>query len=678
MHMLLLYEVLSRLSLPPFEEIPGNVEATADRTSSWTIPATTIDLVRVEEGPREGAFLFDAETVASLETLYRHVRDLPYRKGRAPGIYLDFLESEFSPLTLGRQARLRLKPIDSSNPRSTLDGFLDSVNRAHALVTGADAALRASPPDLSIEDARELEREASDLLKRAAGALDLSRVPNALRDDVGIESTLQLKEILDRITLPPYDAVPGPAQVAAAREAGHQMRWRVPSSEIEIVEITEGERKGEFLFSAGTVRGVSDAYMSVREIPYRIDHAAFTATMNEAYLSAHTSEGFYEFYISTPGFLLPQVTAMGRFLDSLPSWLKERYGLGRHALWQWIGLSLCGFIGIATAIVVIPTVNRFSRRLDEPMNYFVLLLAPATIALVVLTVTGFADADLNITGTSLAAAKSTGTATVYLMGAWALFILFKALAEVIVRSPKILEESLDASLIRIVARVVGFLAGAWLAIEGLSNLGLDLLPLLAGLGVGGLAVALAAQRTLANFIGGLILYANKPVQIGDFCLFGNEMGTVEQIGLQSTQIRTLERSIITIPNGQFSEMQLTNLAPRDRRLFRTTLRLRYETTPEQLRFVLARLRALLLGHPKVSADPGRVRFVSFGGYSKDIEIFAYLLCQDQNTFLAMQEDLLLRIDDIIAEAGTGFAIPSQTAYLSRDKGLDVQRVENAE
>jgi len=677
--MLLLYEVLSRLPLPPFEEIPGDEEVAAEGITSWTIPNTTISIEQVTAGPQAGAFLFDARTVEGLERLYRHVETLPYQAGRVPGIYLEFLESDLTPYALARQVRNRLKPIDSSHPRSTLEGFLESVNSAHALVRTADAALRASPPALSIEEAKAVEHEANNLLRRAAGALDLSKTPRSLRQDVGLEATLQLKEILDRIPLPPYDTVPGHSRVAAARageDGARLVRWRIPNTKIDIVEITEGEREGEFLFSAGTVARIAAEYREVEDVPYRALYEPFTATTDEAYGSPGTSPGFYKFYISTPGFLLPQTTWLGRIIDASPDWLKTKHL--RQALWQWIGLSLCVVIAIGTVIVVIPTVKRLTGRLRSPFDDWPPLLAPAAIALVVAFLTWFADTDLNITGGALTATKAVGTGTVFLMAGWAIYILCKALGELIIRSPRILEESLDASLLRIGARVIGFLAGAWFVIGRLSDLGLDLLPLLAGLGVGGLAVALAAQRTLANFIGGLILYANKPVRIGDFCLFGNDMGTVEHIGLQTTRIRTLERSVISVPNGQFSEMQLTNLAPRDRRLFRTTLQLRYETTPEQMRFVLARLRALLLGHPKVSPDPARVRFVTFSTYSKDVEIFAYLLCQDQNTFLAMQEDLLLRIDDIIGEAGTGFAFPSQTAYLSRDTALDAERGENAE
>ncbi|MBW2498249.1 MAG: mechanosensitive ion channel family protein, partial [Deltaproteobacteria bacterium] len=211
----------------------------------------------------------------------------------------------------------------------------------------------------------------------------------------------------------------------------------------------------------------------------------------------------------------------------------------------------------------------------------------------------------------------------------------------------------------------------------LGTLGVNISAAVAGLGVGGIAVALAAQKTIENLIGGISLFADRPVSVGDFCRWGDQVGTVEEIGLRSTRIRTLERTVVTVPNAVLSQMELDNFTKRDRRLLRTTLQLRYETTPDQMRFILAKLRELLISHPMVTPDPARVRFTGFDDYSKNVDVFAYLICQDQNTFLAIQEDIFLRMEDIINAAGSGFAFPSQTAYLARDPEFDDRRVDEA-
>jgi MscS family membrane protein len=203
----------------------------------------------------------------------------------------------------------------------------------------------------------------------------------------------------------------------------------------------------------------------------------------------------------------------------------------------------------------------------------------------------------------------------------------------------------------------------------LDNFGFNVTALLAGLGVGGIAVALAAQKTLENFFGGITIYADRPVRVGDFCRFGDKIGTVEEIGLRSTRVRTLDRTVVSVPNAEFSSLQLENFSKRDRIWYHPSIGLRYETTPDQLRFVLVEIRRMLYAHPKVDPDPARIRFESFGAYSLNLEIFAYVSVTDYGEFLEVAEDLNLRIMDIVEQAGTGFAFPSQTTYLEQGEPL---------
>lgn len=217
-------------------------------------------------------------------------------------------------------------------------------------------------------------------------------------------------------------------------------------------------------------------------------------------------------------------------------------------------------------------------------------------------------------------------------------------------------------------RVVKVFLGAIALLLLLQNLGFNVTGLIAGLGVGGLAIALAAQKSIANLFGGVSLIVDQPVRVGDFCHFGDgQSGTIEEIGLRSTRVRTLDRTVITIPNSEFSEIQIENYGARDKiRLF-ATLGLRYETTPDQLRAVLAELHKLLASHPMISDTPVRARFVAFGAYSLDVELSAYVRTSDLNEFLAVREDVFLRIMDVVQDCGTGFAFPSQTLYLGRDR-----------
>jgi MscS family membrane protein len=230
-------------------------------------------------------------------------------------------------------------------------------------------------------------------------------------------------------------------------------------------------------------------------------------------------------------------------------------------------------------------------------------------------------------------------------------------------------------------RLGGRLLQAAMAVVGMLALlrafGINLTPVLAGLGVGGIAVALASQKTLENLFGGMMVIGDSPVRIGNFCRVGSMTGTVEDIGLRSTRIRTLARTVISVPNAEFASTSIENFAARDKLLFQQTFGLRYETTADQLRFVIAESRRLLYQHAAVEQTDARVRLLRFAPSGFDVEVFAYLLTQDYAQFLAMQEDLLLRLMDVVAASGTALAFPSQTMYLGRDPGLDKEGAERA-
>ena len=158
-------------------------------------------------------------------------------------------------------------------------------------------------------------------------------------------------------------------------------------------------------------------------------------------------------------------------------------------------------------------------------------------------------------------------------------------------------------------------------------------------------------------MGGFVLFADKPVRVGEFCSFGDKMGTVEEIGLRSTRVRGLDRTVITVPNADFAQMQIVNFTRRDMNLFQCKIGLRYETTPDQLRYVAAKIRKLLIQHSKVSPDPARVRLSEFGNSAYVLEVFAFVMAADWGEFLAIKEDLNLRIAEIVRECGDQFRLP---------------------
>jgi MscS family membrane protein len=270
--------------------------------------------------------------------------------------------------------------------------------------------------------------------------------------------------------------------------------------------------------------------------------------------------------------------------------------------------------------------------------------------------------ELNITGWLLVALDVVLYAVAYLAAAWIAYLLSVGTAEWVISSPRIDPAGIDASLFRIAARVVGLAAGIAVIFYGATEIGLSIYGVIAGLGVGGLALGLAARPTLENLIGGLTLYADRTVKVGDFCQFGDKMGVVEEIGLRSTRIRAPDRTVITVANADLSNMQIINYTRRDRSLLRTMIGLRYETTREQMQNVLERIRTLLLDHPAVVRNTVRVRFRELGSYALGVEVYAQVDRAAMNEFLEIQEGILLDIMRIIEECGTAIAFPSQTTY----------------
>lgn len=375
-------------------------------------------------------------------------------------------------------------------------------------------------------------------------------------------------------------------------------------------------------------------------------------------------------------------TLIGRLVDLLPPGLVETRVLGL-APWQWIGLLVLAAFALAVAwvvtgvllFVVSRLVGRGEGRLDDQTRRAIrgplrLLVASILFAVV-----------LPVLRLSEGARERLGN-VVLVIGLFALIWLgFRAVNQIV----RVIAERLAAggaprlrALLPLGSALAKGLIVALAVVVLLENLGYNVAGILAGLGIGGLAFALAAQKTLENLFGGVSVIADEPVRVGDFCRFGDKIGTVEEIGLRSTRIRSLDRTVVSVPNAEFSMIQIENFGLRDKIRFYTILNLRYETTPDQLRYVLAQIRKLLASHSRVDPDPARVRFVAFGAHSLDIEIFAYVLSTDWSEFLGIREDLMLRIMDVVAEAGCSFAFPSQTLYLGRDTQPPPETVEHAE
>ena len=212
----------------------------------------------------------------------------------------------------------------------------------------------------------------------------------------------------------------------------------------------------------------------------------------------------------------------------------------------------------------------------------------------------------------------------------------------------------------------------------LSVLGFDTTTALAGLGIGSIAIAFAAQKTLENLLGGISIIGDQVLRVGETCRIDDQVGVVEDISLRSTRIRTLDSAELSVPNGQLANMNIENLSRYDKNSFRTTIELQRTTSPDQLRYLLANMRALLWKDPRVDANVARVRLVGFGESSLDVEVYCLILTPEWGEFLAIREDLLLKILQLVADAGTELAVPSRALNITENRSSGQMRANEQE
>ena len=503
-------------------------------------------------------------------------------------------------------------PVDAGEPASGESSLPDTPRGA---VTGYILAARAGD------------------YEKAAGFLDLSRLPEDERAESGPVLARQLKIVLD------------------------QKLWFGDMDGIS--DHPEGQRNDGLPDDRDAVGSIAtshgDVPIRLKRVPGPDGHLVwkFAPATVERIPDLNA-----EFGLGTLARYLPYETYRIRFLEV--------------ELWQWIGLVLIAAFSYLVALALIWPFSKLlrsrARRTETDTDDRIILASrlPAR-CLVALVVFRVAVGQLRLSIPAMHALVLVFRVAVLVLLTWMLLRLLDILADG-VRNRLIREGRSSALSVVALGRRLGkvfILALGVVAV--LQQTGFQVSGLIAGLGVGGIAVGLGAQKTVANLFGGLSLTMDQAVRVGDVCKFGDKMGTVEDVGLRSTRIRTLDRTVITVPNAEFSEIHIENFTLRDRIRLQATLGLRYETTPAQLRDALERLRKLFRDHPRVSPDPIRVRFVSFGAYSLDVEVVAFVATTDLEEFLAVREELYLKMMDEVAAAGTGFAFPSQTVYMSRDR-----------
>ena len=553
-----------------------------------------------------------------------------------------FPQSGMESTALETTATEQLNPLlltRTDSPRQTLQSWLEGT---HNLEAGYERyrQQRTHANFLSL----------SSKTRSLMNLLDLSELPAALRSETGNEATYALVDILARVELPAMSDVP---DWAPYDESAPDI-WRLAGTAITIERKDGGARAGEFLFNARTVTAAPDNYQRIRLLPL---------------LRPSSVASWTELARQVTGPMIPAAV-----VNALP----DAFKINKldTPVWKiFISIVALGLTALMFAFIH----RRIGRQRSESQVVTLSrrMLIPLTGIALAWLLWIFLQVEVNIAGSFAKIVDSTLRIFRHVALSWLLWLTMLVTAEWVILSPRIPDESLNASLLRLAARVLGIIGIVLILAYSAQGLGVPVLGVMAGLGFGGLAVALAVRPTLENLMGGVILFLDQPVLVGDYCSFGDHIGTIESIGIRSTKIRALDRTLITIPNAIFADMELINWARCDKMLILATLGLRYETEPDQLRMVLAKLREMLYSHPKIDRSTVRVRLIGFAASSLDVEVRVYALTRELNELHAIREDVFLRVIEIVSESGSGFAFPSQTLYIGQDSGLDQELSEAA-
>jgi MscS family membrane protein len=363
---------------------------------------------------------------------------------------------------------------------------------------------------------------------------------------------------------------------------------------------------------------------------------------------------------------------------SLPPWAVHLF-LGMP-LWQWLAMlvliPLAALLAWFLLYLLLLTVRLWPAKKDAAPRPARKVSRPALILLAVI-LHRIAVVYLTIPLLHRAYYGRLAASVFVIASAWLLWkLLYRGLRKVEQKAIA-LGKAETGSMVRLGERILKLVLFLFAALLVLRALGFDMTTALAGIGIGGLAIALAAQRTIENLIAGLSLLGDAVIRVGDSCRFGDRVGTVEDISLRSTRIRTVEGTELCIPNGSLATMSVENFTLRNKILFSTKLGLRYETTAEQLRAILAESRRMLYEHPLVEQETARIRFAGFDASALSIELFCYLATTNYAVALAAREDVLFRLMDIVYAAGSAFT-STNTVYLAPDSGVSKETVAQTE
>lgn len=513
--------------------------------------------------------------------------------------------------------------LDTSSPLATYRSFLAETRR----IEGLYRTYQQNPTY-----AHEVA-VARATLRLGTAVFDLRDVPPATRFKHAATGVAYLIDILKRL----------PEHADGLTLADRPPYWTLPGTEIRLVRLADGARAGDYVFSAHTLANLPRWHAEVIDDPPLRDT---------------------EF----PNWRGAQRRATGPLLmhlpvGSIPAFLQV--SIDETPLWK----------ALATIVAILGTLGitamwwRHARRLSMRLSRWKACAVSLTSPLVMAAMTGltysFVLLEVVPTGIIADIGLLTVVIIIYIAAAWAAWVAWWLLAEAVIASPLFSEDLYDANLMRLVARVGSLLSAGGLLMLGANDIGIPALGLLAGVSIGGVALALAAQSTVENLYGGVSIFADRPFRVGDSIAFGSAAGQVVAIGPRSSRIRASDGRITTVPNADLAKTHVTNLSARERWTFQHRISVARGTERRKLLALLETLQAKLEAHESVAHLPGwpRVRLVGVTDATLEIDVAAQITTGLEASFLEIQQALILMILEALEEAG--ISGPSSDAAAER-------------
>lgn len=503
-----------------------------------------------------------------------------------------------------------LQPVNTSSPQETFKTFMDAMNEyKKGLGTG---------------DKKQMGR-----IEVAVRTLDLEFLPPVLHREKGRQAAVFLKEVIDRLEGVDPDSMPTTDEVSL---------YRVGGTDIVIQKKVEGSRATEFLFSQSTVTRADDFYQAVKELPYQPGSGG-GASYKEPWVEKH-----------------------------IPLWSKREF-LGLLN-WQWIGIFLAIFLGLFAKKIAHLLLKNFRKLLEKSAfihwdEKVLEALEPAGGLFVASTFWFFAINVLQLEGVPLQMLTFVVQVLFSYSIIWALYRVSDLLTVYLRYFAAKSDSPLDDQLVPLLSKALRLFIVVFGVLIAIQNLGVNVMSLIAGLGLGGLAFALAAKDTAANLFGSITILWDKPFKVGDWIILDAIEGTVEEIGFRSTRIRTFYDSQVSIPNANMANANVDNMGRRKYRRVKTTLGITYNTPSDKLEAFLEGIKQIILANPDTRKDYFHVVFSGYGSSSLDILLYFFLKVPDWPRELVGRQNVFLEILRLAESLGVSFAFPSTSLYVEQ-------------